>query len=159
MSGFLFDTCVVRNWFAKNTAITARVAALPGASPLYISSITLGEIEYGHTNVAATDLAKQAQFRKWMRETFEVPALEITASTGREYAKFRRQLFAKFKKVSKYTENYEDHLGTKIGIDINDLWLVAQACERNLTFVSNDKMSKIKDVVGTEVRIDLWPES
>jgi len=38
------------------------------------------------------------------------------------------------------------------------LWLVAQACERNLKFVTQDKMNKIGQVVGADIEIILWQD-
>lgn len=50
-------------------------------------------------------------------------------------------------------------LGRKVNIDENDLWLVAQACERNLVFVTHDHMSRIAEIVGSDVTIELWPQT
>jgi predicted nucleic acid-binding protein len=47
----------------------------------------------------------------------------------------------------------KDHLGNKIGIDENDLWIVALAAERNLTLITHDRMRRIRDVVQQDVRI------
>jgi tRNA(fMet)-specific endonuclease VapC len=159
MIGYLFDTCMVRNWYARNSVVTERVDALDPKSLLYVSSITLGEIEYGHTSPHATDKRKQAHFRRWITDTFEVPELHITAATALEYAKFRRRLFTRFTRCGKFTENCEDRLGAKIGIDENDLWLVAQACERKLKFITNDNMERIREIVDSDVEIEVWPES
>jgi predicted nucleic acid-binding protein len=93
-----------------------------------------------------------------MRTTFDDHELPVTGDTAEEYAKFRRRLFVTFDKKGKYTENREDHLGTKVGVDENDLWLVAQACERNLTFVTHDKMKNINAIVQGDVRIVNWPD-
>jgi tRNA(fMet)-specific endonuclease VapC len=155
VSGFLFDTNVVRRWYAKNASTETHVRGLKSTTPLhiYVSCVTMGEIEFGHLSPAATDQAKQAHFRRWIRETFEIPQLPVTDGSAIEYAKFRRRLFSKFTKKGKYPELREDKLGEKIGIDENDLWLVAQACERNLTFVTHDKMEKIVEVVGGTVTV------
>jgi tRNA(fMet)-specific endonuclease VapC len=159
VSGYLFDTCIVRNWFSRNPAVVGRVNLLPGTSPLFISSITLGEIECGHTSPAATDLAKQAEFRRFMREHFDVPALPVTGDSAIHYAQFRRRLFDKYKRCGKYTEQHEDLLGEKVNIDENDLWLVAQACERNLVFVTHDRMTRIREIVGSDVTVEIWPQT
>ncbi len=156
MSSYLFDTCIVRKWFAKRPKIMARVQGLSVADNLYVSAITLGEIEFGHSSVAAIDPAKQAAFRKWMRESFEIPQLAVTEATAQEYAKFRRRLFDKFTRKGKYPEVFEDHLGKQLGIDENDLWLVATAAEHHLNFVTNDKMERINDIVRTDAKIVRW---
>jgi len=38
--------------------------------------------------------------------------------------------------------------GVALGIDENDLWLVAQSIERGLVFVSTDKMTRIRQAVN-----------
>ena len=159
MSGYLFDTCIVRNWYAKKPATVLRVNALLGTMPLYISVVTLGEIEFAHTNVAATDKAKQAELRKWMRQTFEVPQLVITDSTAQYYADIRRRLFDKYDVKNKYLEMREDNLGEKCGVDENDVWIVAQALDHNLQVISNDKMSRIQDVLDDPNTIAIWPDA
>lgn len=45
-----------------------------------------------------------------------------------------------------------------LGIDENDLWLVSQAAEMNLVFVTKDGMHKIRDAVD-EVCPDLSIEN
>ena len=43
----------------------------------------------------------------------------------------------------------------ELGIQENDLWIAAQAISRNLTFVTNDRMERIRDVAGS-LCIDNW---
>jgi predicted nucleic acid-binding protein len=148
----------VRNWYAKNSAVEQRMKLLVGTMPLYVSVITLGEIEFSHSNVSATDKAKQADFRKWMRNTFEVPRLEITDSTAPYYADIRRKLFDRYDVKNKYLENREDHLGNKCNVDENNVWIVSQALDRNLFLITNDKMNRIKDVLDDPKSIVIWPD-
>jgi len=157
LKGYLFDTCVVRRWYGKSAAVAASVKAIPDDDLIYISAITIGEIEYAHTNIASQP-EEQAKFREWIAKTFEIPELVVSKDTGWEYAAFRRMLFSKFDRKGKYAENCEDCLGSKVGVDENDLWLVAQAKERNLTFVTIDGMSHIKEVVGDLVAIEPWSD-
>jgi len=49
----------------------------------------------------------------------------------------------------------------ELGIEEKDLWLVAQAAERNLVLVTSDKMTRIRDAVREEypdLRIEDWSE-
>ncbi len=157
MKGFLFDTCTIRFWYAKNQLIEEKVNALPAEAFLYVSPVTIGEIEFGHASSASSDPTKSAEFRKWISNTFEVPEVPIIGSTAWEYANFRRRLFSRFTRVDKFTENHEDSLGSKLSIDENDLWLAAQACERNLTLVTSDKMARIREVVDSDIDVEYWP--
>ena len=87
-----------------------------------------------------------------------MPELAISSNTAEDYANFRRRLFDRFDKKGKYSEDREDLLGQKVGIGENDLWLAAQACERNLILVTGDKMKRIREIVDQGVRIEIWPE-
>jgi len=160
MSGFLFDTCTVRKWYANRPGVTARVNALPEESSLFISAITRGEIEFSHTFPASLP-AEQARFRKWIRETFEIPHLAVTGSTGDCYAALRRECFNRFDKKNKYLESREDKLGEKCGIDENDLWLAAQAVDRKLVLITLDGMERIREAVDAVYgrnHILVWPD-
>jgi len=42
-----------------------------------------------------------------------------------------------------------------LGIQENDLWIAAQAIERNLILVTNDGMSRIREI-ASELRIEDW---
>ena len=101
MNAYLFDTCVISLWYGRNKAIESRVMALPSDDLVYVSCVSIGEIEFGHMNVTATDKRKQADFRQWIKTTFEVPGLPITSATAQSYAFFRRQLCDKFVKNGK----------------------------------------------------------
>lgn len=157
MSGYLLDTCIISKWYAKRPGITARMDSLPGASQLYISVISRGEIEFGHTYETSLP-AQQAAFRKWLREEFADRELCISTYAGEQYGDCKRRLFEKFDKKGKYSECREDKLGQKCGIDENDLWLAAQACEKNLILITTDEMAKIKEVMDDPGRIWTWPD-
>lgn len=157
MGGYLLDTCIIRKWYAKRPGVSARMAALPGAAQLYVSVISRGEIEFAHTNVASLP-AEQAAFRKWIRENFADHELCISPYAGEQYGDCKRRLFDKTDKKGKYTECREDKLGQKCGIDENDLWLVAQACEKNLVLITTDEMARLKEVVDDPRRILTWPD-
>jgi predicted nucleic acid-binding protein len=161
MSGYLLDTCVVRHWYAGRPGVSARINALPDEMPVYLSVITRGEIEFAHTS-QKSDATRQVEFRKWIRETFAVPMLDVTEGAAEFYAQLRRECFNRFDKKNKYLEFREDNLGAKCGIDENDLWLAAQAMERNLVLVTTDGMERIKEIVsaiGNPDRVQVWPDN
>ena len=156
-NGYLLDTNIVRLWFAKNPMICQRIDALQG-NLIYVSVVTIGEIEFAHTSENATDPQKQQRFWREIRKFFETPQLPITEGAAYAYGRFRRAVFDLTDKQGKYTENREDQLGQKCNIDENDLWLVAQAYEHNLTLVTADGMNILKDAVAGEVEIETWPD-
>ena len=52
----------------------------------------------------------------------------------------------------------ERHL-VNLGVDINDVWIVAVAWKHGLVFVTTDKMTCIKEAVSKEVQFGCWIES
>ena len=56
---------------------------------------------------------------------------------------------------------YDAIAARELGFDENDLWIVAQAVERNLVLVTSDKMNRIRDTVRSlyrELRFEDWTE-
>lgn len=45
-----------------------------------------------------------------------------------------------------------------LGVDENDLWLVGQAHEHGLEFVTNDGMARIKESLGHIIGVITWPQ-
>jgi tRNA(fMet)-specific endonuclease VapC len=80
--------------------------------------------------------------------------VEISRHTAEPYGRIRAHLVQQFPPrggwtKKKRTEQMTDPLSAKeLGIDENDLWLVAQAVERNLVLVTSDKMSRIREAVA-----------
>jgi len=164
--GYLLDTCIVSAWYdktkPKHSQVFATVKDLAADTPLAISAITLGEIEYGlHITGGAAHLDHD-EYRRWIAE--KLPrVLNVTASTRRHYAPLRARLFDKYapnRKTKKVRAEQFAHptTGEKLGIDENDLWIAAQAIEHNLVLVTHDKITRIRDVVRDELslRIEDW---
>jgi predicted nucleic acid-binding protein len=75
------------------------------------------------------------------------------------YGELRASLFEKYiqKGKNKRPEQLIDPVtATEIGIDENDLWIVAQAITYNLTLVTNDKMRRIFSVTPKELKHEIW---
>ena len=163
MPGYLLDTQTITYWFNgasgsfPNVDATAR--RLPPDSPLYVSAITLGEIQYGHALDPTGEGTKRTEFLKFVRE--ELPqVLNVSHHTGEPYGRVRARLVEKvpppggWGKRRRAEQMYDPVAGRELGIDENDLWIVAQAIERNLILVTNDKMKRIREAVA-----DLYPAS
>ena len=163
MNGHLVDTCTISRWKEGKPLIVSAMNSLPGDDLLYVSSVTLGEIEFGHLSKYAKDPVKQTEFRIWIEKTFKEPILPITRFTAMSYSHMRIIICDNYVKNGKQIDLYEDAYGSKLGIDENDLWLVAQSHERGLNFITSDKMSRIKQtldgqiILGQEVKITYWP--
>ena len=110
MADYLLDTNILRYWYDircdENLRVVRRVnnARHAGShgkylSRLFVSVVTLGEIEYGH-RVTLTDPAKQAAYAKFVREQCPV-ALEITKHVAEQYGEMRAWLFNNFGPIAK----------------------------------------------------------
>jgi len=154
--GYLFDTCTISHWYNKHPLVEKQAESIVGEQ-LFVSAISIGEIACGHAKKNATDVAKQAAFRKWIKETFEDNLLTLDLDTAENYGRYRALLFEKFGGKNKRPEQCVDATGHSLGIDENDLWLVSQAYAHRLHFVTTDQMSRIRAVCGNEVDIIVWP--
>jgi predicted nucleic acid-binding protein len=85
--------------------------------------------------------------------------LPIDRHVSDAYGELRSSLFEKYirKGKNKRPEQLTDPVtATEIGIDENDLWIVAQAVTHNLTLVTNDKMRRIFSVTHKELKHEIW---
>jgi predicted nucleic acid-binding protein len=130
-------------------------------STIYISVITLAEIEYGLRVAPSIDIERQKKVRARMGEFAILP---FDRHVVESYAKLRSRLFVKHggkdkqgrlrdKVVPDLWERTPDKL---LGIQENDLWQASLAVERNLVLVTNDRMSRIVEVAGNDLRIESW---
>ncbi len=156
MSGYLLDTQTIRYWSDGQSGrfpVVQRAAEeRRSKGPLYVSAITLGEFEYGHSAHPAGDGIARDEFTKFLRG--ELPqVLSISKHTAAPYGRIRAKLVEKFPPPGGWSNKkraeqlYDPIAALDFGFDENDLWLVAQAIERNLVLVTNDRMTRIKEAV------------
>jgi len=165
LRGYLLDTCIIEYWYdqqrPEHARVIKRVNALPSEAPLRISVITLGEIEYGHRCVSSSDSGPQAQFKRFLHEKFPV-VLDIKRSTVKYYGELRAEVFKKFAPAKRRRkglrpEQLVDPVSSlELGIQENDLWIAALAYEYNLVLATGDKMTRIKQVASSMVKIEDW---
>lgn len=130
---------------AKHVAATAAVAALDQDSPKYVSVVTLAEISFGRrlfeqeTGKAAPSLAAIVEAAK------RHALLDVTRHTAEEYADIKSTLARKYllrvfrRDRPRWLENWVDKAtGQTLQVDENDLWICAQARERDLVLVTAD---------------------
>ena len=165
MSGYLLDTNILQYWFdgtaGKFPAVQANAEARAEDSPLYISVITLGEIEYGHAVHPEGAGNKRDEFVEFLQKRLP-QKLPVSHHTIEPYGRLRAHLAMKFpppggwKNKKRAEQMYDPVAARELGIDENDLWIVAQAIERNLILVTSDKMNRIREAVREiEPRFDV----
>ena len=162
-AGYLLDTNIVAYWFdvgrPQHERVVHHIQELPETTPLMISAITLGEIEFG-LQVAQAKTPEQEAFRAFINTNLPM-VLNVTKATRICYGSLRAGVF------EKYAPNVKRRRGLRpeqlidpvtsqeLGIQENDLWIAAQALEYNLVLVTNDKMERIRDVCE-ELQIENW---
>jgi tRNA(fMet)-specific endonuclease VapC len=163
VEGYLLDSNIIRYWFdegrSEHGRVLQRIQRLPEGTPLAISAVTLGEIEYG-LRVHDESLAFEGELKGFIDEQLPM-VLAVTATTRIDYGSIRARLFRKYapgelRRKNRMPEQLVDPAtGLTLGIQENDLWIAAQAVEYNLVLVSNDRLTHIREV-APELRIENW---
>ncbi len=164
MCDFLLDTQTVRYWHdsegTQHAAVIGNVGALRKSAEslevkprLLVSVVTLGEIEFGHRVALVPNAAAQAAYLKLVRE--ELPeSLEVSSDAAATYGELRARLFNKYapgekRKPKMLPEQLVDPATAKeLGIQENDLWIAAQAMAHGMVLVTNDRMTRIREVAA-----------
>lgn len=176
MADYLLDTNIVAYWYNKSapehSKIISRISAVRQVDPetgyvprLFVSVITLGEIEYGHRVVLGPpDTVKQAEYSRFVRQ--QCPeALELTDDVTEHYGELRAWLFntcgpnAKKSKAKRVEELVNPATGKELGIDENDIWLAAQAKTHNFVLVTHDSrgnFGKVLEQFASVLTVEDW---
>jgi len=159
---FILDTQTIRYWHdtacTQHNVMVGNVAALRQlAAPLdmkpklLVSVVSLGEIEYGHRVALSKDITAQTAYTKFVQE--ELPELlEVSKDAAIAYGELRAGLFNMYapgdkRKPKMLPEQLVDPVTAReLGIQENDLWICAQAIAHGMVLVSNDRMTRIKEV-------------
>jgi predicted nucleic acid-binding protein len=164
MDTFLLDTTAASVLFDKlnkeHELAWSFVGSL-GESRIYIPCITWGEIRYGYKVHQGVDQYRKTAIEKEMKK-FKV--LDISRHTSEAYSDIRAALFSKYgtpNKRGKIKEKVPEDLvdrttGKELGIQENDLWIVALAAQNNYKFITSDKMTRLREI--TENLKNLWPD-
>ena len=167
MPGYVLDTMIITYWFngesGKYPIVQAAAEKRRGNHPLYVSAITLGEIEYGHAANPGGAGQRRDEFVRFVREALP-QVLGVDRHTREPYGLIRARLFERLPPPKKTRARRAEEMcdpttGRKLGIDENDLWIVAQAAERNLVLVTHDKLVRIREALedlDLAVRIEDW---
>lgn len=171
MKGYLLDTNAVSDWLDssrfRHVAISDRIERLADTGAiLLISTVVLGEIEYGIRVAPKGKQESLGELRKQIDTQFvhRRLVLDVARSTALVYGDLRARLFDKYAPRNKRTKGLRPEQLTSpetsllLGIQENDLWIAAQAIERNLVLVSNDAMKRIRKV-APELLAEDWAQA
>jgi predicted nucleic acid-binding protein len=171
VKGYLLDTNAVCDWLdatkPRHAAVSVKIEQLAETDTvLFTSTIVLGEIEYGIRAVAQGTRPSLDELRAQVEMQFvhKRLLLDVARSTALLYGDLRARLFDKYaprehrKKGLRPEELVCPITAKLLGIHENDLWIAAQAIERNLVLVSNDSMARIRDV-APELVVEDWGDT
>jgi predicted nucleic acid-binding protein len=152
VNGYLLDTNHVTAWEAGNQVLIAKLNALPMNTLVYASAITLGEISAGH-EMTPGDLQRRHQVRQFLNLYIIPDAVSVSHATESYYGKIMGRIWQRTPPASANTAT-DVHL-VRLGVNMNDVWIVACAWEHGLTLLTTDSMTAIRNVM-TEVTFDNW---
>ena len=154
MKAYLLDTNHVARLFEKHERVIARLDSLPPDTPIRASVISLGEIEAGHRITETTDQQRRDDFEQFVVLEFRPNALTVSPMTRHNYADLIEGIWQRNPPTSGRTRT-ERHL-VELGVDINDVWIAAQAIEHNLILVTEDNMQCIREAAGKLLDVENW---
>jgi predicted nucleic acid-binding protein len=151
VDGYLLDTSAISallDGHHKNYEPVRRAdEAIESGAPRYVSRISIAELAFGvalyefgagQPHARASGVLKRAQA--------EYAILEITKHTATEYAELRKMLAVTYlgsllqSQRPRWVDQWVPRVtGEKLQVDENDVWICAQARERNLTLITTDE--------------------
>jgi predicted nucleic acid-binding protein len=148
------DTNHVTAWEARKPTLIAKVEALPTTDLIYTCAITLGEIAAGH-EMTSGDQQRRHQVQQFLNIYLLPKVIEISHYTERYYGQIMGRIWKKHS-PARASISSDKHL-VDLGINMNDVWIVACAWERGLILLTSDSMTVIRGVVTSkEVSFENW---
>jgi predicted nucleic acid-binding protein len=173
VADFLLDTNIVSYWYRihcpEHAKVLARVKAVCQPDPhtkyvpkLFISVVTLGEIEQGHRSAPTPNASAQSQYMAFVREQCPEP-LEITKHVAVPYGDLKAWLFGKKKrtKIERAKQLVDPASARELHADENDIWIAAQAMTFNLVLVTHDSrghFGELQRQFATTLRVEDWTQ-
>jgi predicted nucleic acid-binding protein len=130
--GWLIDTSI---WIAveRGTLGAADIHAITRQEPVYLSPVNIAEIRFGLELLRAGALKQKAAAA--LRRLRRKPQLRITVETAEVFG----SLAAKLRKSARDPN-----------VRVNDLWLAAQAIQRDFTLLTSNVVD-FKDIPGLKL--------
>lgn len=154
MQDFLLDVNHISALFNKDQRIAQKLREKPHERKLILGKTVRGEIIGGHEMSSSADQTEIERFWAFVDEHFFlIEELETFAHVSQKYGELIGRLHAKYPRIG--DKNNQAWL-SRIGVQINDVWLVAEAWTYGLVCATHDDMQKITDVMGNDLRFEDW---
>jgi predicted nucleic acid-binding protein len=148
--GYLLETTILTicldSRHPRYNEVVRELEALPSNAARYVSVIGLAELEFGANLAQTVGKADVPSLREKLREARTHAVLDITHHTASAYADTKAKLAVKYlastlrRDRPRYLEDWVDKTtGKALGVDENDLWMCAQAKERDIILVTADR--------------------
>ena len=156
MRVYLLDTNITSALWDKRDRYHAEalrfIQSVGSADRVYISRIVIAEIDYGNYLYINADAERRKMVQAAM-QAFE-HIREVDNYTAHTYSVMRAALFRRYgtrtskNRIKKVRPEclVDKTTSLELGIQENDLWMAAIAVQYNMIFVTDDYMSRIKDV-------------
>jgi predicted nucleic acid-binding protein len=143
----LLDTNVISVLFDErrpnHATVRATLEAIGPEEPQFVSVVVMAELRYG---MQAASLAGQdvSHIRQTLDQADRYPLAEVNRHTAEAYGDVKARLAHHWLDLSKrpprWLEDWAVRASSKtLQVDENDLWLVAQAVERNYRLITSDQ--------------------
>jgi predicted nucleic acid-binding protein len=152
VKGYLLDTNHVGAWQRKQPGFMARLAATDPSHLPRVCTITMGELEFGNRVTSTTDQIRRDEFNTFVVRELAPFALNLTVNTSRYYGQVLDRIWRD--RPPNPHQRTDAHL-VSLGVDINDVWLMALAWEHGLVLLTQDAMTVLRKNVP-EVSIECW---
>lgn len=155
MDGYLLETSLLSalldSRHVKHVTARATVESFDSSALKYVSVIAIGELVFGQRLIEAFAGSSPRVISEVIRQAETHSILDVTRHTAREYGELKCNLAKTYLEKAirndrpRWLENWIDKAtGQTLQVDENDLWMCAQARERNLILVTADaKMVRI----------------
>ena len=166
MDGYILDTSVLSAHLdpghSRHIQIRERVSQLESNATIFLSAISLAELHFGVHLAETFGHARLPTLKKTLFDARNYRVLHVTNHTAAAYAELKCALARTYlpnaakKRRPRWIEDWVDKAtGKKLQIDENDLWMCAQAKERNFLLCTADRrMQRIPDA-DPDVRLHI----
>jgi len=172
---YLLDTNIVSYWYdthcPEHAEVSARVQQACQADPqteyiprLFVSVVTVGEIEFGHRVSPMRGSSKQVEYLAFLHDQCPEP-LEIVPHVAEHYGELKAWLFDTVSNKKMRAKKYrlrqliDPTSAEELQADENDLWIAAQAITFNLVLVTHDSRGHFGDLLdrfAAKLKVEDW---
>jgi tRNA(fMet)-specific endonuclease VapC len=164
VDAYLLDTNIVSILYdarrPNHRVVREAVAAFDPQAPELVSTITIAELRFG---LALSRAAGQplTHIEACIERAEEHPLAEVGRYTAEAFAHVKASVaFQRIdihRRIPRWVEGWADRVtGQLLQIDENDLWIAAQAVERNLVLVTSDQdFTRVIAAAVPELRVQL----